>query len=347
MTQYELTRAEQVKCGIKWLASVVCGITGAFHLARWSTKPSVTIIAYHRIVDDSYAGIRPYISVKKSRLRKQLRFFRKYYRVISLEEAVDRLSSDRVDQHYLVITFDDGYADNYSIGLDLFRDEGIKPTVFVTTDCVEKQQALWPDVVRALIYNADVSRPLELDEPRLVITSASASKVRALRSILEYLKKMDPRERTRYLTALEKRIGRALPTTERLMLTWEEIKCLKRYGVSIGSHTVSHQVLAEVPDGVAAAELRASKQILEARIGSPVTLFAYPNGTAADFSEATVQHVKAAGYTAAVTTMRGINGSGSDLYRLRRTGVYLTDTVSVIKLKLVAESFIKAGMSPQ
>jgi len=72
-----------------------------------------------------------------------------------------------------------------------------------------------------------------------------------------------------------------------------------------------------------------------------VTMFAYPNGTTTDFKDETIKHLKSAGYESAVTTIRGVNRPGCDLFRLRRTGIYVTDSMSEIKMKLLFKSLIK------
>jgi peptidoglycan/xylan/chitin deacetylase (PgdA/CDA1 family) len=340
MRKFELTHTERAKVALKWFASLFCSLVGGFYVTRCISKPSVTIVAYHRIIGDCHEGVCPYISVRKSALRQQVRFFKKHYSVISLGEAIDRLSTKRIDQHYLVLTFDDGYLDNYSLGLDIFLNEGIRPAVFVTTDCIEKQHLLWPDTIRRLIYGARLAKSIALKEPDVAIRPALSSRIRAAKSVFSHVKKLDVAQRSQYLDALAKRLGIELPGTERLMLNWDEVDALRRQGVTIGSHTVSHPVLSNVPEIVAAAEITDSKQILEKRTGEPITFFAYPNGAVGDFTEANVDQLKKAGYRAAVTTIRGVNRPGTDLFRLRRTGIYLTDTLSVIKLKLAAETLL-------
>jgi len=341
MRIFELTPKERAKVALKWLASVICNLVGGFHAARWISKPGVTILAYHRIIADRHEGVCPYICVAESALRRQVRFFKKHYAVISLEEAIDRLVTNRIDQHYLVLTFDDGYSDNYSLGLEIFLNEGIQPAIFVTTDCVEKQQLLWPDAIRRLLYGARLAGPISLEDPDVAIRPQLSSRIRAAKCIFAHVKKMDLGYRSQYLCALAERLGMSsAPAEGRMMLNWEEVDALRREGVTIGSHTVSHPVLSNVSATVAAAEIADSKAILEKKTGAPVTLFAYPNGAAGDFTDANVDQLKRAGYRAAVTTIRGVNRPGADLFRLRRTGIYLTDTLSVIKLKLAAESLL-------
>jgi peptidoglycan/xylan/chitin deacetylase (PgdA/CDA1 family) len=340
MRNAEVTPRERLKIGVKRVLGFACTAVGGFGVVRAFAKPGVTIVAYHRIIDDAHAGVRPYISVTKGALHRHIRFFRKHYTVISLEEAIERLTTNGIDRHYLVITFDDGYRDNHDLGLELFAREGVRPAIFVATDCVEQEKELWPDTVRRLVYSATLATPIALDRPRVVVAEALASRVRTAMAIIAHVKAMTGDERAAYLAQLEKRLG-APAGNDRLMLSWAEIASLRRHGATIGSHTQSHTVLAHVDASTAAAEIAGSKRILEERTGTRVSYFAYPNGTAADFDDATIAALKQAGYSAAVTTIRGVNRSGADLYRLRRTGIYLTDTLGVIKLKLAAESLLR------
>ena len=116
-----------------------------FSLVRLFSRPAITIIVYHRIIEDDAIGIVPYIPVRRVVLWEQMQLFKGHYRAIPLAQAVKLLQSGRIDAHYLSVAFDDGYRSNYILGLELFKREGILPTIFVTTGCIETQQMLWPD----------------------------------------------------------------------------------------------------------------------------------------------------------------------------------------------------------
>lgn len=337
----ELTAKERTKIALKRVLSLGFNLLGGFHLARRLTRPGITIITYHRIVADDHEGVCPYISVRESDFRRQVQFFKKYYAVISLDEAVDLVRRDEVHRHYLVITFDDGYRDNFSLGLNIFEREGIRPTVFVTTGCVDRLEPLWPDKVRQLLYGAKLVQPVMLADILMRVESDISSRISAVKAVIAHLKKMDMVAREKYLQELRLLLGDVV-SSERLMLNWDEIGLLSRSGVTIAAHTINHPVLANVAEDVAATEISGSRARLEQHIGRPVKLFAYPNGTVADFTETTIAQLKDAGYEAAVTTIRGVNRSGEDLFRLRRSGVYLTDSLSEIKFKLALESLLPA-----
>jgi len=339
MSTSELTAGERLKVGLKHV--LASALVGAFRAVRMFSAPAVTIVAYHRIVDETQPGVRPYIAVTAQELRRQIRFFRRHYTVITLAEAVERIENDRVDKHYLVVTFDDGYRDNHDLGLEVFRSEGIQPAIFITTGCVDGGSLLWPDLIRQMLYAADIETSVALATPSVVIGSSLASRIRATKAIIAHVKGLARDERDKYLADL-RRLLHVQPPSDRLMLDWNEVRSLQSAGATIGSHTVTHQILSRVDEGAARSEVVESKRVLEERTGRAIQFFAYPNGTPADFTADTIAALRDAGYRAAVTTMRGRNKAGADLFRLRRTGIYLTDTLSVVKLKLAAESFVRA-----
>jgi peptidoglycan/xylan/chitin deacetylase (PgdA/CDA1 family) len=108
-------------------------------------------------------------------------------------------------------------------------------------------------------------------------------------------------------------------------LTWPELFRLQRLGVSIGSHTVTHRVLTELPPSQAFAELRDSRAALQRHLGHPVQWFAYPFG-AVDAQAARM--VRRAGYVLAVTTAGGSEQSGRAPLLLHRDEVLDTTGVA-------------------
>ena len=335
----ELTVKERLKISLKQFLSLVFSLCCGFSLVRLFSRPALTIIVYHRIIEDEAGKIVPYISVRRSALRRQLQFFKRHYQVIPLAQAVKLLQKGRIDAHYLSVTFDDGYRDNFTLGMDLFKQEGIVPTIFVTTGCIETQQMLWPDQVREIVYSAQLRAPARLDQPLLMIPVDQRKRIPAVKSIITYVKGLAPETRSQYLQHLQQLLHTS-PSTQQSMLTWEDIRMLSRDGAAVGSHTVSHAILSSFPREQAWQEIHKSKVSLEGRLGMDVNLFAYPNGTAADFNDSTVALLKQAGYLAAVTTIRGVNRAGADPFRLKRTGVYRTDSLADIKFKLVAEALL-------
>jgi len=104
-----------------------------------------------------------------------------------------------------------------------------------------------------------------------------------------------------------------------LMLTSEQVKRMRRAGMQIGAHTVSHPILARLAPGEAQAEIAASKGVLESLLQERVGLFAYPNGKPnLDYRAVDAEGVRRLGFDAAVTTAWGVADGASDVMQLPR-----------------------------
>ena len=105
-----------------------------------------------------------------------------------------------------------------------------------------------------------------------------------------------------------------------LMLTPAMILNLRRSGIDIGAHTVTHPILTSLDNETARLEIVAGKADLEEIIGQPVRLFAYPNGKAGmDFDGRHTAMVREAGFDAAFTTLPGPITRGHDRFQLARS----------------------------
>lgn len=115
------------------------------------------------------------------------------------------------------------------------------------------------------------------------------------------------------------------------MLAAEELRAMAASGMEIGSHTVTHPRLPELPDDMIRRELIQAKATLEEVLSRPVESFAYPFGAWDERCEAMV---KAAGYTSACHTRAGWALRDNDPFRLRRLAVFNTDTLGRFVRKL-------------
>lgn len=100
-----------------------------------------------------------------------------------------------------------------------------------------------------------------------------------------------------------------------------ELRRLSEAGIEIGSHSLTHRSLARLPHEEAVREARDSRRRLEDLLGRRVTAFAYPFGTRADFSDATTEILRQAGYDLAFTSQHGAVRAGMDPLVLPRVKV--------------------------
>ncbi|HVO39054.1 MAG TPA: polysaccharide deacetylase family protein [Spirochaetia bacterium] len=104
-------------------------------------------------------------------------------------------------------------------------------------------------------------------------------------------------------------------------MTWDEIRELSSDGMQIGCHTITHPYLTRVKkDQTLRREILGAKQIIEERVGVPVTTIAYPFG---QYDERVVAMAKEAGFTSARSTWPGVIHSQEGLFSL--TGLIRTE----------------------
>lgn len=118
------------------------------------------------------------------------------------------------------------------------------------------------------------------------------------------------------------RMGRNCDDVSRPMTPDELIRLSDGNLVEIGSHTVTHRVLAEMPADLQRSELIQSKDQLEDILGRPVTNFAYPYGRRSDYTEQTIRLTQESGYMSACSAFPGVVGKSTNLHELPRFAVH-------------------------
>ncbi len=111
-------------------------------LYRWFFRGRALVVLFHR-VDDRLAGDP--ISCTTAEFERYCRFFRRYFRVVSLGELLDKLERGEDISRHLVITFDDGYLDNYREAASRLRAYRLPACFFLTTNFIGSNHRPWWD----------------------------------------------------------------------------------------------------------------------------------------------------------------------------------------------------------
>ena len=109
--------------------------------------------------------------------------------------------------------------------------------------------------------------------------------------------------------------GEYLPREQ--FLDWDGARALGEY-MELGSHTMWHCIMSQESPQAQKADLADARAQLAERIGGEFDVLAYPNGTSADYDDATIAGCESAGYEFAVTTQGGWNDADTPRYEIRR-----------------------------
>jgi len=300
--------------------------SGLLRLALWLRQCSgchVIILNYHRAADNLHA---------------HLQYLRRHYRIIHLEDALEEFYNAPVEvgtqreKHGrdrripLVLTFDDGYIDNYTYAFPLVYSLQIPITIFLIPGYVESGEYFWWLAPAKLVQSATVEKvTVEGKTYILSLSEDCVALVKAIDRLIRYAPSVAQRETT--LLHLQGALGTTLPRRgvgdeddRALPMNWEQIREMELSGlVSFGAHTMHHPVLSSLSDLVELQhEIAESRSVLEQKLGHPVHTFAYPIGKPFDFGDRGIQAVKAAGFKWAVTTLEEHTIAQTDHYLLPR-----------------------------
>lgn len=292
--------------------------TGIIQLAHWwirRFRPCLIILNYHRAAGNN--------------LPQHMRYLQRYYRVMHLEEALETFykpNTQKTDRRIpVVLTFDDGYRDNYTYAFALARSLQVPITIFLIPGYVESGERFWWLEGKRLAYHSSAEK-VTIEGQTYHLNVAAEQK--ALAGIIDrhVRRAASVAERDVFLTNIRKELSTPVSDeleafdTEALPLTWEQVREMEQSGwVSFGSHTMHHPVLAYLANAEEVQqEVTESKLVLEQQLGHPVRTFAYPIGKPEHFGEVGLQAVQKAGYAWAVTTIEDVNTLETEHLQLRR-----------------------------
>ena len=283
-------------------------------LSRVLGSECLSVLLFHRVqpVQDPLFPNE----VWADNFRAKMAVLRRFFNVLPIASAVELLAAGRLPPRAVVITFDDGYADNHDIALPILQRRGIAATFYIATGFMRGAN-MFNDVVIESLRNASGSIDLAaLDLGRYVIDTVASHRA-AIDAVITQVKHAAVTRRAELVDEIRRRYP---PATERsLMMSETQIKALHAAGMEIGAHTVSHPILLRLDPTASQREIVQSRADLEAIVAAPVTSFAYPNGRPGfDYEALHVAQARTAGFKYALTTSWGCIHADSDRWQLPR-----------------------------
>lgn len=277
----------------------------------------IVILAYHRVADLEHDPQQ--LAVSPARFREQIQFLKDNFPIIRLES--DSLSAKEPS---VIVTFDDGYADNESLALPILEEIGVPATFFVTSGYVDSNREFWWDDLDRVILG-DFSFPESFS---LVDDFYSASwptathndRIRLYEDMNVLMKKIDHMSRLSWFEQLYRwaQVGEK-GRIENKTLT---VEGLRRLALSpcatVGAHTVTHISLASLPVKEQRKEIATVKQHLESWLSKEVNLISYPFGGKRDYTTETITVVKNHNFVRACSNFPGQVHSWTNPYQLPR-----------------------------
>ena len=308
-----------------WVKKLLVG-SRALRLAADLRSPSLAILMYHSVLPDpeSQADTLGGIIHSESAFHAQMELLCKDYRVVDLDRALLYLESGgALPKRAVVVTFDDGYADNYEIAMPILNRLGVPATFYVTVECVENRTLPWPSRLRFSFRRTEVAAWIDPAGKAWGLGNSS-QREQAFLAACDLCCQQNGKLQEDFVVGIEESlqsaVGREMCS---LMMNYDQMRGLVSQGHTVGSHTMTHPNMAHLAQDDARAEFGESKQRLESQLKAPVKHFSYPcPALSPHWNERTVEQSREAGYDSAVTTDSRLTHHGDDplcLPRIRPT----------------------------
>lgn len=311
----------------EFLARALDWSGAALLVRRLPERELLLILNYHRIGDPDGDLFGPGVfSATGDQFNEQISYLKRHFRLVTLDEAiafVDGTIRDTARRCRVLITFDDGYLDNYSLAFPILRSHGVQGVFFLPTGTVGSCCVPWWDHIGYVLKAARQRRFSIGGTGGLLVDIDANGFTKSWQDMVDLCARpgnSDPAQFIQDLTEAAK--GDEPPRTLRRFLNWDEAREMIGAGMAIGSHTHSHRVLSQLGADGQRDELAQSRALLEEQLGIEAQALAYPVGSATSFSRQTQQLAQEVGYRIAFSFHGGTNRPGNTRrYDVKRIAV--------------------------
>jgi peptidoglycan/xylan/chitin deacetylase (PgdA/CDA1 family) len=274
------------------------GLNSIYRLNR----EKISVLMYHGVAKDEWESPKGnWLQVRESEFRKQMEHLRKYYKVVSIDEAVVTVGSPS-DKPRAVVTFDDGYENNYTVAYPILKEFRIPATIFIVPSMIGRSRLFWYDKLMVFLkgYKSEAS----------INRIIQAQKTKHPHTIDNDVDELVRGYRPIHVSSVQETYG---------ILTYEQIHDMQNSGmVTFDSHTNRHEILTKLDWNESVRSIRESLDVLKSNGIKCGKVFCYPNGS---YDRSHFGMLRSLGFSCAVSTISGKFDKLSQHFGVPRIGI--------------------------
>ena len=248
------------------------------HLINYKSD-SLRIIYYHMVSKNKYPFYFDNKAISVDEFREQIIFFKKHYDIISLSDAIKIAKKGESLKRKLVITFDDGFTDNYTVAAPVLKDLKCNATFYLIGNCIDNKDLMWRNKL-LLINQADeaiVKKGLEKVVKQYELNFSGFKNLMGWSFEAIPMKKKEEVVNNLWELTMDISIEEFLNKHKPYMTNQQVIE-LHNEGFEMGSHSMSHPNFSKLTYEEFRSEILNSKDKIEQLIHKKVNSFSYPFG---------------------------------------------------------------------
>ncbi len=292
---------------IYFLMTTLCNISYAIKLPGYLSvlgKSKIIVLMYHGIIN-SYSqnplkNIYGY-NISEKEFEDQMAYLFKYCNVITASEAIagERLSYDKKN---VVITFDDGYRNNYINAFPILLKYNIPALFSIPTAFIVNKVPLWNDIIEyaVAITNKKLVHIKWKDTYFNFKLETTTEKIEFIKWLLSKCVEIIQEERDQFISNVLNELDVSVDNNTMLKdsdytpLSLQEIKAMSESKMAeFASHSVHHYALSHLNKNILKSELLNSKSPIEDMTGQPCKYLCIPGGI---YNNSVIDVILSAGY---------------------------------------------------
>jgi peptidoglycan/xylan/chitin deacetylase (PgdA/CDA1 family) len=329
---------QSVKRFIRIFIAHLLYYTGFLNLLLWiKLRNKAVVLMYHRVLDKdeiSKSYSQNGIIVSKKTFAAQMQYLNKHFNMISLTDVIERVK-DKIPfvSKSCLITFDDGWKDNFQNAYPVLKKNRIPAAIFLPTDFIGTNRNFWQErLTKLLMYlhlrcrqNKDLKEKAKHNLNTVgiaeILSAPTNKRYEEISKFVSLQKNKTKPDIENLIKEIESLVELPAPDDDiedSAFLDWSKIKSMLGNGIEFGSHGKSHTILTST-DVDLDSELMQSKSVVESQLNTPIRSFSYPNG---DYAMKIADQVRQYGYNIAFGTEYGFVTHLDNPYTLKRINIH-------------------------
>ena len=287
----------------------------------------VSFIMYHYVRDLKHSRYPEIKGLDIELFKEQIHYILKHYKLIRMEEIIEAIKNQtKLANNSLLLTFDDGYKDHFEFVFPILDELGIQGSFFPSAKAIQEYQVLDINKIHFILASVEEKKQIISDIYSMMDKFREEYSLKSNSYYTDKLKAEECRFDTKEIVFIKRMLQKELPEKLRniianflfnkyvskdegsfsreLYMNTDQLKCMRRRGMYIGSHGYNHYWLNTLSREQQQKEIELSIELME-KIGCNIENFAfcYPYGA---YNESLLSVLKENGCSIALTTQVGI-----------------------------------------
>ena len=254
---------------------------------------------------------------------KQLQFFKENFSVVTMQDVIEALNGKQLPLNALLLTFDDGYIDNYTVAMPLLKKYGMQGSFFIPGKTFTENVLLDVNKIHFVLANASNPKELVSDINILLDSARQTPEYRDLPSneVLYAQYGIANRFDNADVVFCKRILQTAIPENLRndmssqlfakyvginesnfareLYMNSDQIQCMKDNGMFIGLHGYDHYWLGNLQKEQMQQDVDKALKVMAPFINPNAWVMNYPYGS---YNQDVVDYISSKGCVLGLTT---------------------------------------------